>query len=217
MLTKLEFLKSYSTILLILISLKEFNSFKCGSNKLKTNLGILNITEPDAKRKLDVEYTNIKIIVDYSNFIKPYNMDSNIYNKIKNLIDETVNEFKKFIKVQHIDIDLSNGKNYIKYECQLINLNSNYERYLIDNDLIIFPSFDYPLGDYTIAAARSCLLASSSYKPVAGNLYINKKYLSFQKRNSELYIKHILLHEITHILIFHPSLLELLKKITAKN
>ena len=53
-------------------------------------------------------------------------MDSKTYNKIKNIIDETVNEFKKFIKVQHIDIDLSNKKSFIKDECQLNNLDSNY-------------------------------------------------------------------------------------------
>ena len=60
------------------------------------------------------------------------------------------------------------------------------------------------------------LAASRSNKTVAGNLYINTKYLSFQKRNSELYTKHILLREITHILIFHPALLEMLKMIEIK-
>ena len=216
MLKKLELFKRISLIFLFLISLKECISFKCGSDKLKVNLGILNTTEDDSKRRLDAEYTNIKIIVDYSDFIKPYNMDTNTYNTIKKLIDETVNDFKKIIKVQHIDINLANERNFIMSECELNNLNSNYGKYLIDNDLIIFPSFDYYLGDYTIAAARGCLFASTSYKPVAGNLYINQDYLSFQKRNSELYIKQTLLHEITHILIFHPALLEFLKMITIK-
>ena len=216
MLTKYKYIERISFIFLFLISLKEFNSFKCGSDKLKINPGIVNTTEDYSKRRLDTEYTNIKIVVDYSDFIKPYNMDSNTYNKIKNLIDETINEFKKFIKVQHTDISLSGGKNYIKNECQLNNLDSNYERYLIDNDLLIFPSFDYPLGNYTVAAAKTCLVSSASYKPVAGNLYINKNYFSFQKKNSEIYIKHILLHEITHILIFNPFFLDFLNMIKIK-
>ena len=75
---------------------------------------------------------------------------------------------------------------------------------------------DYPLDDYIIAAANICLLSSNSYKPIAGNLYINKNYLTFKEGNSELYFKYILLHEITHILIFHPLLLKSLKMITIK-
>ena len=216
MLTKLELFKRISFIFLLMISTKELNCFKCGSAYLKANPGILNTTKDYSKRKLYTEYTNIKIIVDYSNFHQPSDIDSDTYKKIKKLIEETVNEFTKFIKVQHINIDLTNGRSFIKDECQLTYLSSNYERYLIDNDLIIFPSFDYPLEDYVIAAAKSCLIASTSYKPIAGNLYINKDYLSFNKRNSELYIKYVLLHEITHILIFHPALLNFLKMIAIK-
>ena len=119
MLKKLELFKRISFIFLIMISTKELKCFKCGSDKLTKNPGILNTTKDYSKRKLYTEYTNIKIIVDYSNFHQSSDMDSNTYNKIKNLIEETINEFTKFIKVQHINIDLTNGRSLIKDECQL--------------------------------------------------------------------------------------------------
>ena len=68
MLTKIQLFKRISFILLLMISTKELNCFKCGSANLKANPGILNTTKDYSKRKLYTEYTNIKIIVDYSNF-----------------------------------------------------------------------------------------------------------------------------------------------------
>ena len=66
-----------------------------------------------------------------------------------------------------------------------------------------------------LAAAAFCLVSSERKRPIAGVLYINPN-LSFDRKNTDIYMKRILLHEITHILVFHPELLKslgLIKKI----
>ena len=193
--------------LLISISIKHLSCFKCGAGKLNIKPGIVNITEEENKRRLAKEFTNIKIKVDYSSFTKPNSMDSDIFNKIKSLIEETVVEIQKFIKVQHVDVNLAlNGKEQIKRLCGLKNLMNGYENLLIENDLVIFPSFDYSFETYTIAGAATCLQTMLS-KPCAGTLYINSNIISLTKKNTDLYYKNIFLHEITHVLIFNPIFL----------
>ena len=195
-------------IFLFVISIKKINSFspRCGAGKFKVKKkpGILNVTTDNSKRNLATEWTKIKIKVDYTSFKKPYNMDQTTFNKITYLIDETTKEFSEFIKIQHINIRLN--KYVLLFECEIDSVALNYGNFLFDNDLVIFPSFEKTLDKSTLAAARYCLISSKDKRPCAGNLYINR-ILSFDKENTDLYIKHILLHEITHILVFEPYLL----------
>lgn len=201
-------------MILIVVVIKEMNCFKCGVNKLDIKPGLVNIDEEQSKRRLLNGFTNIKIQLDYSSFIMPNNMDSDTFSKIKLLINETVDEIQKFLKVQHVNVDLSrNGKEQIKKYCSLSNLNDGYENHLINNDLVIFPSLDYDLDNNTIAAATACM-ETSFHKPCVGLLYINKNILSLNKKNANVYYKKILLHEITHILIFHPIFLNILGMLT---
>ena len=72
----------------------------------------------------------------------------------------------------------------------------------MDNDLVIFPIFKSDLSSSVLAAATYCLYKS---RPLMGVLLLNPK-LSFTKNNTDNYIKHVLLHEITHVLVFHPQL-----------
>ena len=200
---------------LIAVLIQEINCFKCGANKLNIKPGMVNITEEESKRRLSNEYTNIKIKLDYSSCTKPSQMDNKIFSEIKSLIQETVDEIQKFLKVQHVNIDLSiNGKAQIKEFCNLNNLNDGYQNHLINNDLVIFPGFDIDLDEGTIAAAGPCM-ETSDHKPCVGVLYINNNILSMSKKNSNIYYKTVLLHEITHILIFHPIILLNLNMLTA--
>ena len=196
-------------IILILIALKEISSSRCGADKLRNKPGILNVTNNNSKRILAKEWTNMKIKVDYTSFKRPSNMNYDTYNKVKKLIEETINEFSKFLKIQHIDITLKGEAKLIKSACEVDSIDPNYANFLKENDLVIFPSFEYQFDEYTLAAARYCLVSTFDSRPCAGNLFINKN-LSFEKENTDLYIKHLFLHEITHILIFHPYLLGLL-------
>ena len=183
--------------------IKEINCFKCGADQLKINPGILNIAEKDTKRKLDIEYQPLKIKVDYSSFNKTESISEESFNTAKKLIDETVKEFQKFLLIKHISINLSKLENEIKYRCNLETIDENYETFLMENDLVIFPFFD-SIKTNTLAAAKYCL-TTSDFRPIFGVLYINSN-LAFDMQNSDLYVKNLLLHEITHILLFNPNL-----------
>ena len=75
--------------------------------------------------------------------------------------------------------------------------------------------FDSSLGSQTLAAATPCALANNN-RPIAGVVYINTN-LNFDKTNINLYMKNILLHEITHVLVFHPGLWSILNMSTTIN
>ena len=202
-------------LLLISIIINEIHCFKCGTDNLKLKFKKINTTEIGNKRRLAKEFTPIKIGVDYSSFIKPSSLSSKNFENIKYLIEETIKEFQRFLKVQHEDIDLTGEKDTIIDYCELSSIGNGYRNYLIDNDVIIFPTFDDSLGSEVIAAALFCIM-TNNYRPIAGVLYLNPE-LSFDKKNTNTFMKNILLHEMTHILVFHPYLLEKLNMITKKN
>ena len=208
-------LLTFISIYLIIISINLSTSFKCGTDDLKIEPITINTSNESKKRKTANEYTPIKIKADYTSFTKKSSMSDQTLQKAKQLIDETIGEFPKFLKVQHTNFELDGEENNIKKACLVKKISSDYENFLIDNDLIIFPSFDGNLTSNVLAAATFCLVSSEDQRPVAGVLYINPN-LSFDRKNTDIYMKRILLHEITHILIFHPVLfsrLGLIKKI----
>ena len=202
-------------LFLILVSVNIIYGFKCGTDQLKLKYKVLNITKTNDKRRLGKEFTPIKIGVDYTSFVKPNSMSNASFNKAKYLIGETIKEFQTFLKIQHEDIDLSGKLNEIKEYCDLDKVGSNYANFLKIYDVIVFPSFDSTLDKNALAASTFCLLADNM-RPIAGVLYINPS-LSFDIRNTDIYMKDLLLHEMTHILIFHPTLLRQLNMITIKN
>ena len=196
-----------SLIIFINIEIYLCNS-KCGADKLKIRPKTLNIT---SKVKTNLvksissnSYTPISIGYDFTTLQKPNSMTSSIFSKVKSLLQETREEFSKILTIQHQSISLSGKKNYIKNYCDLNTIGDDYSNFLITNDLIIFPSFDSTLGEGVLAAAAPCLLANN-YRPIGGVLYISTT-LGFDATNFELYMKNLLLHEITHILAFHPDI-----------
>jgi hypothetical protein len=89
--------------------------------------------------------------------------------------------------------------------CGLSVIGADYENFLATNDVIIFPQFDSSLDSSVIAAAGACIIEAETTHPYGGVLYINPD-IDFTQNNIEIYMKNILLHEITHILVFSPGL-----------
>ena len=142
-------------------------------------------------------------------------MSSSIFETVKTILKETRNEFSKILQVQHNDIDLTGAAEDIMEGCLLSTIGEGYEDFLIDNDLIIFPMFD-TLPSGVLAAAAPCLLHPETNRPVGGIVYINNN-LDLGKTNTNFYMKNILLHEITHILVFHPTFFNYFNMITTYN
>lgn len=207
----LNFKEILLIILFINITCADIGENKCGADKIKIKPQILDINPEDKPNLSFSKYTSsyqpIKIALDFSNMKKPSSMSTSSFTKIKSILSETAGEFKKFLQVVHDNISLGNNGDTIKRACYLDNIGSGYSNYLIDNDLIIFPFFSRSLGTNTLAGATSCLLLKGTYRPIAGIVLINQT-LNFESTNIELYLKNILFHEFTHILVFSPDILE---------
>ena len=203
-------------LFLILFHIGISLSFKCGTDDLKIKPKTLKLKSNIKTSSIlkDTAYTAIKIAYDFTTLSKPSSMTSSTFEKVKSILKETRTEFSKILKVQHYSIDLSGELNYIMQSCDLSNIGEGYEDFLINNDLIIFPSFE-SLSSGVIAAAAPCLILENS-RPVGGVVYINNN-LNFDISNADFYMKNILLHEITHILAFHPEFFRLLNMNTTEN
>ena len=194
-------------ICLIIDLIHKIVNLKCGADQLNIKVGKIDSIEAENKNQGEVfeEYYPIKILVDYTSFKKPSSMSEDTFSHAKELIDETVKEFEKFIGIQHQNIILTGRESIIKESCKVNEIGSDYENFLINNDIIVFPSFSDNMENDVQASAGYCLISTNNGRPIAGVLYINSN-ISFNKKNTDLFIKYILLHEITHILVFNPSL-----------
>ena len=199
-------IKSHIILFLFLNLFDIIIPWRCGADQLKIKPGFLNISKEEKKRRLSNYYTPIKIMADYSNLKVTDSINTQTLEQIKSLIDETCKEFGKFLKIQHLNVELAGNEDIIKEQCEIDSLGANYEKYLVNNDIIIFPSFDSQLGGGVLAAAGLCLY-SENLRPLGGILLINPN-LSFSKKNTDLYMKTLLFHELTHVLIFNPELMK---------
>ena len=197
-------MKTLTLLLLLLtsINIEEILNWKCGTDNLKIQPKELKIKRLNINPTGPTDYVPIAIGYDFTTLKKPDSMSDSIFSDVKKILKETREEFSKFLKITHKEIDLSNYKKEIVENCGLSFIGQDYSNFLIKNDLIVFPIFK-DLGDDIIASASPCVTESSTYRPIAGVLNINPK-LDFESINVEYYMKNIFLHEIIHILAFHP-------------
>ena len=208
-------MKKTYILFFIIISFQDIISWKCGADQLKLKPKGIDFSKFENKRRLSSNYSPIKIYADYSNLNAGGGISSDVIQQVKELVDETCQEFSKILNVQHIGTRIQLDKNEIKQYCEIDNIESGYQNYFLYNDLIIFPSFDSTLGSSTLAAAGMCMYISENYRPIFGVMLINPN-LSFNKKNTKLYMKTLFFHELTHVLVFTPELFENLGMMTTK-
>ena len=203
---------------LILINIETILGCPCGADKLKISPKPLDLKVnkaiPITKTTAD-GYTPIKIGYDFTTLKRPSSMTTSTYSLVKSLLQQTRVEFSKFVQVQHTNFDLSGSADDIMELCELDTIGAGYADFLVDNDVIIFPQFDSDLGSNVLAAAAPCIVTNSN-RPYGGVLYINTN-LNFNKGNTNQYLKNILLHEITHVLVFHPIFFNYFNMNTTEN
>ena len=189
-------------LLLTFVNIGEILNWKCGTDNLKIQPNELKIKRLNIDPTGPTVYVPIAIGYDFTTLKKPDSMSDSIFSDVKKILKETREEFSKFLKTTHKEIDLSNYKKDIIEKCGLSSIGQDYSNFLKKNDLIVFPIFK-DLGDDIIASASPCITESGTYRPIAGVLNINPQ-LDFESINVEYYMKNIFLHEIAHILAFHP-------------
>ena len=191
--------------------------FKCGSNKYNIKPKINNAN--NSLRYLESETNHsIKFYIDYEIMDKQVNnkinntiITSNYISFIKSSLNKTMNVFKSLLNVSSTQSIYISNENIYDPPDDLKNIitESNLPEILnktIKADIIILPII-FPLAE-DIDAAAFTFLIDNTYRPILGIVELRPNY-NFSLKNSEKFLSLLLLHEITHVLVFSPSLYSL--------
>ena len=181
-------------------------SFKCGHDKIKKPPKILNdsiIIDDDSTRKLDDSYHSISFFIDYTQMNYNAYGTSDYRNFIKNSINSTIKVFSELLKVKRSGrISINNpagcSRKITRYDSSITTG--------VDYDIILIPIIDPTLEDGVDAAASACYLSSDN-RPIMGYVLLNQNY-SYKKTNAQQFLTMLLLHEITHVLVFSDDLFD---------
>ena len=208
-------MKEKNIIYLLLLSTQIIICWRCGADELKIKPKGIDISKFGNKRRLANQYNSIRIFADYSNLKATSGVSDETVQKVKDLIDETCQEFSKILSVNPISGSLNIDEDDIKYSCELDSIGSNFKNYFVYYDLVIFPTFDPTLATNTLAAAGMCMYLTGIMRPIFGVLLINPN-LSFSKKNTDLYMKNLFFHELSHVLVFSPEIFSALGMMTSR-
>ena len=230
--TKLE--KKISIyILLSFFVITGIKSFKCGSKSLDIIPGILETSTKIKKRRIEVpekteglekpqekakgeeeekkEFKNLTIGYDYYLFDKYSGINNSTKNTLKQLLEEVSELFESLLTVVNITVKINNDSliNLIKSRCKINETSNNIHELVTEkNDITIIPVFkEFESEESEMWMKGKYCLITRDMLPKGGILEINKD-INFSKENSYLYFKHIIFHQMTHILIFEPNLMK---------
>ena len=193
-------------IFLFLILFFTFSySFKCGHDELKTippKIVNNSINKDNNNRRLDT-YHPISFYVDYSHFdtLKLFTKNDKILPFYKEAINSTLEIFSKLIKVKRKG-NIKIPSDYGTCSSKISTYNSQLVRG-VDNDVILITIIDDTLT--SAAAASVCYLDEEDKRPIMGYVLLGSDY-SITSKNAKEYLIMLLLHEISHILVFSKNL-----------
>ena len=194
-------MKSYFIFLFLYLSQNFYFSYehRCGVDLIKTKP--FKLSEKKYKRRLSSEYSPIKIKVDYTQLQIQVPSKINFY---KERFTNIIKYISSLLSVEHINVDLEDED--IKSYCT-DTFGNNAETWLYENDLVLFPYIESDYDDDVLAAASACLILTN-YRPVGGTIAINNKILNNRKNDLDTYFEMLVLHELSHVLGFHPYFFE---------
>jgi hypothetical protein len=163
----------------------------------------INNDRVNENRRLSTNYSPIKIKVDYTQL--KYQINNNqIFSFYEEVFQDVSNYFNALLSVQHINVELD--KSLINNNCEISKIGKGVEKWLYENDVVIFPYIDFSLEEEILAAATACLVLND-YRPVGGLVALNQNF-RMDKVDSKEYLEMLLLHELSHVLAFHPYFFE---------
>ena len=210
-------MKEAIIIILVFINFTIINNLKCGNDKLsfKPPINIKLKGKNNSKRKLDNEFRPMKVKVDYTQVkIDTYNIPD-VFEKIKISLDLATHYFELLLSVQRTNFKTLKH-NDLKFLCGIDNVDPNCTNWLNEYDLILLPSFTNETETNDVyASAYPCLFDDDDSRPIGGRINILPNF-DFNKNNLIIFLQTVLFHEITHILVFHPVLLDSFDAIKAE-
>ena len=179
---------------------------RCGNGKISHKPPSKLKEKSNSRRKLDNEYKPMKIKVDYTQVKIDTHNDPDAFEKLKISLDLAIHYFELLLSIKSSDYEPLDHT-YLEEECNVDNVDPNSTNWLKDYDLIILPTYINETETNDVyASAYPCLVNDNDYKPVVGRVNIMPNF-DFNKNNVIIFLQTVLFHEITHILVFHPYLL----------
>ena len=185
-----------------------FSSFFQGKNRTIKTINETHTTptkENNLRQTSSKDYYHpIQFVIDYSNFVAYSNTTSQEYQEhMKQAITKTTELFSELLllppnRYQALRIQLR--------ECDETLPNNG--TIITTADIVLIPVIlpQSKLGENVLAAAGACLITTDATKrPIAGMLLLGEGY-DFSNDNADEYLHMLLLHEITHVLVFDNSL-----------
>jgi len=189
----------------------------------------LNYKTNNNKRKLSSnEYVPLNIIIDNRYMLyqlQNHVISDKVYDLVFNALEKAASMLSSILSIEVEKnangeiVEISIDKDEIINTCYL-GSNLFYTESLIENNrisgdsVIIYPRFhDFEQGEKKniLSSASFCYRDSvSSSRPLAGFIYIEQNIttIEMRKKNIDKYYTMILLHELTHILVFDQELLD---------
>ena len=209
--------KTIISLILTIFLIGKINTFKCDVKNLNVTPGIVETIQNNENQRLLEEATYNDIVISYVNeTLENSANNGGPIDIIKQLLDEVIPLFKTFLKIKtKSQINEPKLNDLINTRCNVNITQENITEIINENDITIFPYFkDFNQSedeDITWMRGKFCLI-TRDLRPLGGFLEINEKIkdVDFNSGNSKEYFKHILFHEITHILLFDKGLLDAL-------
>ncbi len=211
-------------LIILLLSFINFNiCFKCGFNDLKfpekdtfipiydnNDTKLRNLNADDSSD--EVEFEPIRIYLDTGYIENQNEIDKTLKTKALNVLKSAIDLLQQIVLIKRETAKLTLNSTTIQKECDDILISNEIAKGKgtgVEADLILLAKFtDNELGSNVQAAATYCGLESKTHRPLVGYVLINSSLDLSTMENSEEYLKLLFFHEITHVLVFHPSLWE---------
>jgi len=211
-------------LIILLLSFINFNiCFKCGFNDLKfpekdtfipiyddNDTKLRNLNADDSSD--EVEFEPIRIYLDTGYIENQNEIDKTLKTKALNVLKSAIDLLQQIVLIKRETAKLTLNSTTIQKECDDILISNEIAKGKgtgVEADLILLAKFtDNELGSNVQAAATYCGLESKTHRPLVGYVLINSSLDLSSMENSEEYLKLLFFHEITHVLVFHPSLWE---------
>ena len=211
-------------LIILLLSFVNFNlCFKCGFNDLKfpeNDTFISFHDNNDTQNRLlntddssdNDEFESIRIYLDTEYIENQTNVNKTLKSKALDVLKSAINLLQKIVLIKRETSKLILNSTQIQNSCDNITISNDLalgKGKGVDADLVLLAKFtDNELGSNVQAAASYCGLDPISHRPIVGFVLINSSLDLSIMENSEEYLKLLFFHEITHVLVFHPSLWE---------
>ena len=181
-------------IVILIISFQNALFVQLSSNNTNENEKV------SLNRKLNekkIRKRKIRIFID-DTYIKSQN--NGRYTVVINSLKQSVNYWSKLLKVERLTYKITSD---MMTDCEIPTYNTE----LINGyntDLVIFPYFGSLEGNY-FAASRYCSIDYNTGRPIGGTILINQN-IDSTRRNADLFLTQLFMHELGHIFIFDTTL-----------